>query len=105
MYPSVHSLSHKTTAGIHSPSGAFQLFQTLANNPSLCTYLRRLELRVWPLATNDPHREALERQVLIVLHHAENLKRLDFTRRGSMTDKMFAVVAERSKWVKATSKG
>lgn len=61
--------------------------------------LRRLELRVWPLAANDAERIELEEQVLLTLKQAVNMKRLDFTRRGGMNDAMLHVLARHTAWV------
>lgn len=51
-------------------------------------------MRVWPLAASDEERTELEQRVLLTLHHASHLRRLDFTRRGSMTDDMFDILSQ-----------
>lgn len=52
-----------------------QAFATLSTNPSLCEYVRELEIRVFPLSDSTQTEVSL-RHVLLTLQHTKNLTSL-----------------------------
>lgn len=66
-------------------------FHVLSEHPELCSHVRELEVRVYPLSALSKL-EALSHEVLNTLKHLKNLKSLVWTRKGSLSAEMFEAI-------------
>lgn len=64
------------------------LFRTLGSSPSLCSLVKVLEVRVYPLGLRAEALEQLEEQVGNSLSWMDNLVELYWTRTGSLNDRI-----------------
>lgn len=60
-----------------------QAFRALSNSPELCSFVKELEVRVFPLADTG-RMDEMHKQVLQTLRHTSNLQSLSWTRKGSL---------------------
>ncbi|GAA5829531.1 hypothetical protein JCM11251_000193 [Rhodosporidiobolus azoricus] len=68
------------------------LFHTLADNLRLASLVRRLEVRVFPISLFVTEREYNEELAIRVLRNLTNCESLTWTRKGSLTDRVFEAI-------------
>ncbi|GAA5947505.1 hypothetical protein JCM3765_001707 [Sporobolomyces pararoseus] len=73
---------------------AAQLFETLASTHRLARFVRRLEVRVYPLSNVVKERRAMEELAIKMLKNCENVEELVWTRKGSLTDDVFEAIVK-----------
>ncbi|GAA5870397.1 hypothetical protein JCM1840_004713 [Sporobolomyces johnsonii] len=71
---------------------ASQLFHILASNPRLAALVKTLHIRVWPLSLIVKERLAMEDVAVKMLTNCVNVEELVFTRKGSLTDRVFEAI-------------
>lgn len=75
-----------------------QAFRSLSTSPRLASYLRSLEVRVFPLSTTSSDEiESLHLQILETLKLAQNLRSLVWTRKGSLTHETMEAICALTK--------
>lgn len=68
-------------------------FSALSQSPELCSFVRELEVRVYPLASLSKL-EQLEDEVLETFRHATNLRSLVWTRKGSLRAEVLDAICQ-----------
>lgn len=66
--------------------GVKSLLEQLSASKENCAYLRKLEIRVYPMPYELVQRLELQRMAVTVLKQAINLTELIWTRKGALTD-------------------
>ena len=68
-------------------------FSALSQSPELCSYVRELEVRVYPLASLSKL-EHLDDEVLTTFRHTTNLRSLVWTRKGSLRAEVLDAICQ-----------
>lgn len=71
-------------------------FSALSRSPELCSYVRELEVRVYPLSSLSKL-EQLQDEVLSTFRHTKNLRSLVWTRKGSLTAEVLEAICHLTK--------